>query len=55
MNDQQFTVLMSLAMVSDPWPLQSGLTDIDALLDDEARNRGFCDWIEAYHAWPNIQ
>jgi hypothetical protein len=55
MSDEQFRVLMSLVMVSDPWPLQVGKSDIDELLDDEARFRGFCDWIAAYHAWPEVQ
>jgi hypothetical protein len=55
MNDEQFVILMSLVMVNDPWPLQVGKSDIDSLLDDEARQRGLCDWIEAYHVWPNIQ
>lgn len=54
MTDQQFITLMALTMVSDPWPLQTGQDVIDGLLDDESRNRGFSDWIEAYHALPSV-
>jgi hypothetical protein len=55
MTDDQFRILMALSMVNDPWPLQTGQSDINDLLDDEARERGFCDWLEAYHAWPAVQ
>lgn len=55
MSDEQFRVLMSLVMVSDPWPLQIGHSEMNDLLDDEARQRGFCDWIEAFHEWPSVQ
>ena len=55
MTDDAFKVLMALVMVSDPWPLQTGHGDVTDLLDDEARARGFCDWIAAYHAWPGVQ
>ena len=54
MNDDAFRILMALVMVNDPWPLQAGKGEIDDLLDDEARRRGFCDWIEAYHVWPGV-
>ena len=54
LNDDAFRILMALVMVNDPWPLQAGKGEIDDLLDDEARRRGFCDWIEAYHVWPGV-
>jgi hypothetical protein len=52
MSDDAFGVLMALVMVSDPWPLKAGKSQMDELLDEEARSRGFCDWIAAYHEWP---
>jgi len=55
MSDDCFGVLLALNMVSDPWPLNSGKELFDSLLDDESRNRGFSDWIEAYHKWPTPQ
>ena len=48
-NDDCFCVLLELCMVSDPWPLSHGHEIFTDFLDDEARRRGFCDWIEAYH------
>jgi hypothetical protein len=55
MSDDCFGVLLALFMVNDPWPLQSGRSDVEALLDEESRKRGFCDWIEAFHVWPTPQ
>ncbi len=49
MNDDQFIAFLELLMVSDPWPMQWGHELLTDQADDEARKRGFCDWIEAYH------
>jgi hypothetical protein len=55
MSDEGFAVLLELLMVSDPWPLRGG-TDayLKADADQEARKRGYCDWVEAYHAFPLV-
>ncbi len=49
MNDIQFCDFMALLMCSDPWPESVPKDALDAFADEEARKRGFDDWIEAYH------
>lgn len=50
MNDEEFKVFVQLLMVSDPWPLEYGHPMMTDFADNEARKRGFPDWIAAYHA-----
>ena len=49
LKDDEFSDLLNLFMEADPWPYSVGRENIENLLDDEARERGFCDWIEALH------
>ena len=53
MSDEGFSCLCELLMVSDPWPLSCVAERyLKEEADREARKRGFCDWIEAYHKFP---
>lgn len=45
----EFRALLTWRMVSDPWPPQVDVFEIDAMLDREARERGYADWVDAYH------
>jgi hypothetical protein len=46
----EFRTLLELMMVSDPWPLKDHhRTFLVSLLNDEAEERGYEDWIAAYH------
>ncbi len=61
MNDEQFRALLDMVMCSDPWPIEDGGNNqelVTDLLEREATNRGFSDWITAYHhfdhEWPDI-
>lgn len=47
MNDQAFRELLNLLMVSDPEPVP--VEALKAQADEYARERGFTDWITAYH------
>lgn len=52
MNDQTLRALLDLLMCSDPWPVvpENGSQRLlIAYADDEARKRGFTDWVGAYH------
>lgn len=50
-DDRTFDALMSLMMVSDPWPIDLADQDrIDTMLNREARARGYDGWIQAYNA-----
>jgi len=57
MEDQEFRCFLDLLMCSDPWPIDDviGPQDVNSqkVLDDLAdrlsRERGFADWIAAYH------
>lgn len=47
---QEFGTLCDWLMVSDPFPLEQHRRDrIERMLDDEARARGYDDWVQAYH------
>lgn len=47
---QEYATLLSWYMASDPWPITSLESDrIKRMLNDEARYRGYDDWITAYH------
>lgn len=49
---QEFGALMNLMMVSDPYPNASvEETRLKDMLNEEARVRGYDDWIDAYHAF----
>lgn len=54
MNDDQFRVFLDLLMVSDPWPLEYGHEALNELADEQSRERGYCDWIEAYHKFEHL-
>ena len=48
----EYAVLMKLMMVSDPWPLTSVERDrMEKMLNKEAVDRGYDDWVGAYHEW----
>lgn len=47
---QEYAALMELFMVSDPWPTAQADHDrIKRMLNEEARDRGYTDWVDAYH------
>ena len=50
MTDQQFVAFMALLMCSDPWPTQNpeDRVTLDSVADDEARKRGYENWVVAY-------
>lgn len=53
MNDYAFRVLLSLYMVSDPWPLTADENvAMEMYLNKESSERGFENWIDAYHNFP---
>ena len=48
----EYSALMNLMMVSDPWPTtEIQKRTITDLLNEEAKRRNYDDWIEAYHAF----
>ena len=49
MNDNEFRTFLDLLMVSDPWPLEYGHETLTDFADSQSRERGYSDWIEAYH------
>lgn len=50
MSPTEYRALLDLFMVSDPWPLEdANQRTLLVLLNREARERGFVDWISAYH------
>jgi len=47
---QEFGTLCDWLMTSDPFPLSELKRDrMETMLNDEARARGYDDWIQAYH------
>lgn len=53
MTPKEFSVLCSLIIVSDPWPLSmEDKVILECFADTEASRLGFDNWIEAYHALP---
>lgn len=55
MSDEEFRAFLDLLMASDPWPMGEGTEAEQAyvvlvdLADRESRNRGYGNWIEAFH------
>jgi len=52
MNNTEFRAFLDLLMCSDPWPVKPDNNTQYTLIkfaDKESQNRGFTDWIEAYH------
>ena len=53
MTDAEFRTLLDLWMVSDPWPLDDNAHSvIEAYLDRASIDRGFPNWVVAYHEMP---
>ena len=51
MTLDQFHALVSLLMVSDPWPLTDGeMFTLIEWADSQAQWRGYDGWIDAYHS-----
>ena len=56
MNDYAFRVLLSLYMVSDPWPLSTDdNVAMEMFLNEQASDRGFRNWIDAYHNFKDAE
>jgi len=57
MKDNEFRAFLDLLMCSDPWPVTGdegvGQSVLTMLADKEAKNRGFENWVVAYHSMPN--
>ena len=52
MEDALFALLLEWLMVSDPWVLSEDKHDaIKFVLNTEAENRGYENWVVAYHEW----
>jgi len=50
MNDKEYRAFLNLMMRSDPWPVSDeDQITLEALADKESANRGFKEWITAYH------
>ncbi len=57
MSGTEFRDLLDLIMCSDPWPVAdtgngTGEQSLINLVDRESKERGYADWIEAYHRYP---
>lgn len=49
MNDKEFRSFLNLMMCADPFSCAEGWATLKSLLNRESVNRGYYDWIEAYH------
>jgi len=50
MTDLEFRYFLDLLMCSDPWPVEGDSeSTLKNFADEQARIRGYCDWIDAYH------
>lgn len=50
MNNNEFKSLLNVMMVADPWIANDeDRENIVQLLNREAEERGYEDWVEAYH------
>lgn len=55
MTEKQFRSLLNLHMTSDPTPLPEPQdNEVENFLNEEARRRGFEDWVDAYHKLPDF-
>jgi len=55
MKDRQFRAFLNLMMCSDPWPAsKEDQVTLEHLAQVESHERGYTDWIEAYHKEPQI-
>jgi len=51
MNYQELQAFLALMMVSDPWPLSDvEHAVLEQYADESAKERGYANWIEAYHS-----
>ena len=48
-SGEEFSALLDLLMVVDPWPKQVNRNVIKNMANDEAIRLGYWDWIDAYH------
>lgn len=53
-TDQEFRDLLDWYMCSDPWPVKESVENTSnsrmrIMLDDEAKARGYGNWVTAYH------
>jgi hypothetical protein len=50
MTDPVFAIILELFMISDPWPLEEEKNaTLEAALNEMAQERGFENWVAAYH------
>lgn len=49
MKDSHYRALLDLRMCSDPFPESVNLEQVDALVNYEAHERDFENWVVAYH------
>jgi len=46
----EYRALLVLVMCADPWPAEDHLRPfVIGLLNEEAKERGYEDWVQAYH------
>jgi len=50
LTNTQYLAFLKLMMCSDPWPVHDGQgeKEMEAFADQEAKSRGYNNWIEAY-------
>lgn len=49
MDGYEFRAFLDLLMCSDPYPVDSGEDAVKGYANRQAVERGFADWIDAYH------
>lgn len=49
MDSFEYRALLDLLMCSDPYPVENGEDAVKGYADRQAVERGFSDWIDAYH------
>lgn len=56
MTDEQYRAFLDLMMCADPWPCPrgEGQSTLSELADQEAKVRGYENWIIAYHEHPRV-
>jgi hypothetical protein len=51
MNEQELKALVTLMMVSDPWPIDEDSRDLLVnFAEEQALKLGYTDFIDAYHS-----